>query len=118
MARTLLAILMALHLSQSRAGSLGSPATCDKSVKAGKLCSLAAADVRPTQLVLGMQEVRMKTAKFSAMSSSDLGDYLAQNPVPCVMGPEETFHATDHHHLLASLLASDHKDKDLSLIHI
>ncbi len=110
-----LGIVWASRPTATRAHSLPDP--CDSHTKAGQACLLPAADVRPTQLILGEQEVRAKTQEFSDMSVDDLEKYIVDNPVPCVVGPGgATFHATDHHHLTASVLASDHKDSHKNVV--
>jgi hypothetical protein len=113
--RVTLVLLCVATLAQSKSHS-GMPRACSSDTRAGQTCTLPAAAARPTQLILGMQEVRAKTAKFSDMSVSDLQDYTIENPVPCVAGPGGTFHMTDHHHLTASVLASSHKEGDKNVV--
>lgn len=108
------AAVLLLNPTQTLGHSLPDP--CDSSTKVGQACLLPAAAVRPTQLILGEQEVRAKTQEFSDMSVGDLEKYVVDNPVPCVAGPGGTFHATDHHHLTASVLASDHKSSDKNVV--
>jgi len=43
------------------------------------------------------------------MSDDDLKDYLAKHPVPMVVGPNNQFFITDHHHMIAALLGANLK---------
>lgn len=60
-------------------------------------------DLRPTQLAVGMEEVREKENKFQKMSSNDLEKYEQENPEPVVLGPGGDMFIIDHHHLARAL---------------
>lgn len=53
----------------------------------------------PTQLTVGMIEVRDKTRHLAAMKPKDQQDFLEQHPMPVVIGPGGKRYITDHHHL-------------------
>jgi hypothetical protein len=59
--------------------------------------------LRPTQLTLGMDDVRRRRAKIAAMNAADLAAYLERKAVPHVIGPEGRVYMTDHHHLVRAL---------------
>ena len=46
------------------------------------------ADLRPTQLTLGLAEVEERAAKIAAMSPTDREAYLHRKPIPYVWVPE------------------------------
>lgn len=76
---------------------------CDSSTDIGSLCSIEAADLLPTQALVGNLEVACKTARYQSMSTKDLDKYLVGQVVPVVLGPEG-FYMTDKHHTVRALL--------------
>ncbi len=60
-------------------------------------------DLHPTQLAVGMEEVRGKENKFKKMSTSELDQYEKDNPEPTVAGPGGILYIIDHHHLARAL---------------
>ena len=61
------------------------------------------ADLRPTQLTLGLAEVEERAAKIAAMTPSEREAYLARKPFPYVLGPGKQIYVVDHHHLARAL---------------
>jgi hypothetical protein len=60
-------------------------------------------DLRPTQMTVGLQEVRRKRNEWKAKTSTDLAEFLAQHMVPTVLGPGGRRYLIDHHHLALAL---------------
>ncbi len=71
---------------------------------------IAIARLHPTQLSLGMAEVRRRAKAMDAMSRVDLKALLKEKPIPHVIGPGGRIYMIDHHHLCRALLRID-KDK-------
>lgn len=59
--------------------------------------------IRVTQGFYGGPRVRYLRKKFSQMDSTEVNDYLAERPVPCIEGPGATLYIFDRHHTLYSL---------------
>ncbi len=59
--------------------------------------------LHPTQLAVGMEEVREKERKFRKMDGIELAQYEKDNPEPTVTGPGGTLYIIDHHHLALAL---------------
>jgi hypothetical protein len=76
---------------------------CRLSSKAGDLCSCKVRELRPTQLAVGMIEVREKEAELSSKSPRKLEAYQQNHPEPTVKGPSGALFITDHHHLARAL---------------
>ena len=55
--------------------------------------------MHPTQITVGMIEVRDKYNELCALKPDLQRDYLAARPMPAVRGPDDSFYLTDHHHL-------------------
>jgi hypothetical protein len=63
------------------------------------------ADIRPTQMAVGMRAVEAKRQKIHRVADSGrkLRHYLEKRPVPAVLGPGEEYYIIDHHHLSLAL---------------
>ncbi len=57
------------------------------------------ADLKPTQLTLGLAEVEERAAKIAAMKPSEREAYLQRKAIPYVLGPGKQIYIVDHHHL-------------------
>lgn len=60
-------------------------------------------DLRPTQLSLGLEDVKKRAAKMAHMSSDDLEKLLLKKSIPYVIGPGQNVYIVDHHHLSRAL---------------
>lgn len=65
-------------------------------------------NLKPTQAVVGMKSVEVKTRMFERTSKEERREYLHENPVPVVKGPNQELYMIDHHHMSRSLHDSDH----------
>jgi hypothetical protein len=61
------------------------------------------ADLRPTQITVGMQEVAAKRRAWREKHGDKAGEFLARHMIPVVLGPKERRYVTDHHHLARAL---------------
>lgn len=64
-------------------------------------CRLA--ELRPTQLAVGMAEVDEKEKKLRGLKPKKLAAYERKNPEPVVRGPGGALYIIDHHHLALAL---------------
>lgn len=71
---------------------------------------VAIADLRPTQITVGMREVAAKRAHWRAMRDHKAGEFLGKHMIPVIIGPKERFFVIDHHHLTRALLEEGTKD--------
>src|SRR5262249_23318370 len=78
---------------------------CDEHSRKGKLCMADLAELHPTQMSVGMIEVREKEAEIARLKddSSTLTDFEKDNPEPAVVGPGGLLFIIDHHHLARAL---------------
>jgi hypothetical protein len=68
-----------------------------------KLHECRIAELRPTQLTVGMTEVRDKQHHLEQLGHHDRRRYLEDHAIPAVFGPGGGLHITDHHHLARAL---------------
>lgn len=55
--------------------------------------------LHPTQLTVGIIEVRHKQSHLEKLKSQEQRDFMQAHPIPGVLGPEGKIFITDHHHL-------------------
>ncbi len=68
------------------------------------LNSVAVADLRPTQITVGLREVAEKRREWDTMPEADRPKFLARHMIPVLLGPKKRFYVIDHHHLARALL--------------
>lgn len=68
------------------------------------LLSVAVAELRPTQLCVGLAEVRSRQADFQQESSGERRAYLGSKPVPLARSGSGEIWMIDRHHRLRALL--------------
>jgi hypothetical protein len=68
------------------------------------LHALDIADLRPTQMTVGMREVGRKRADWKKLAPAKTGTFLGRHMIPVVRGPKNRYYVIDHHHLARALL--------------
>jgi hypothetical protein len=67
--------------------------------------------LRPTQMTVGMREVKEKRKRFRERESTKKQDELiGKHMIPVVVGPDERYYVVDHHHLARALHDEGIKD--------
>ena len=61
------------------------------------------ADLRPTQITIGLNEVKTRAAKLEKLAQEDGDKLLRKHVIPVVRGPKDRFYVIDHHHLCRAL---------------
>jgi len=61
------------------------------------------AELRPTQITVGMREVAAKRREWRRKHGDKAGIFLAEHMIPVVLGPKERRYVIDHHHLARAL---------------
>lgn len=59
--------------------------------------------LRPTQMTVGMREVKAKQKAWRAQAEEQGGAFLGLHMIPCVIGPKGRHYIVDHHHLALAL---------------
>jgi hypothetical protein len=60
-------------------------------------------ELRPTQITVGMREVKAKRRRWRSIKGNKGGEYLGKHMIPVVLGPKERCYIIDHHHLTRAL---------------
>jgi hypothetical protein len=67
-------------------------------------------DLRPTQITVGMREVKAKRKSWRHHPDDKKAEFLGRHLIPVVLGPKEQFYVIDHHHLTFALHLEGVKD--------
>src|ERR1700726_2094148 len=60
-------------------------------------------ELRPTQMTVGMREVKEKRKRFREQKGKKQSELLGKRMIPVVVGPDKRFYVVDHHHLARAL---------------
>jgi hypothetical protein len=61
------------------------------------------ADLRPTQITVGMREVDAKRKQWKAKAKGKAEEFLGKHLIPVILGPKDRHYVIDHHHLARAL---------------
>lgn len=61
------------------------------------------AELRPTQMTIGLAEVARKRREWAMREPEDKPDFLGRHMIPVVIGPKDRRWLIDHHHLARAL---------------
>src|SRR5258707_13176904 len=61
------------------------------------------AALRPTQITVGMREVKAKRKSWRDHPDRKKADFLGKHLIPVIWGPKEDYYVIDHHHLTLAL---------------
>jgi len=61
------------------------------------------AELRPTQITVGMREVRAKRKSWQLLDKKTRAEFLGRHMIPVIRGPKDRLYVIDHHHLSLAL---------------
>jgi hypothetical protein len=67
------------------------------------LTTVAIADLRPTQITVGMREVMAKRKRWRETGTKRGEKFLGKHMMPVILGPKRRHYVIDHHHLARAL---------------
>ena len=59
--------------------------------------------LHPTQITVGMREVRQKRERWRGEGNKKKEEFLGKHLIPVVLGPNDRHYIIDHHHLVRAL---------------
>jgi hypothetical protein len=65
--------------------------------------TVAIAELRPTQITVGMREVNAKRKRWREMKAKKDAKFLGTHMIPVILGPKGDHYVIDHHHLVRAL---------------
>ncbi|HEX3848864.1 MAG TPA: ParB-like protein [Steroidobacteraceae bacterium] len=66
--------------------------------------------LRPTQITVGMREVKAKRKSWRRHPDRKKPDFLGKHLIPVIWGPNEEYYVIDHHHLALALYQEGQKN--------
>jgi len=66
--------------------------------------------LRPTQMTVGMREVKEKRKRWREQEKNKQAESLGKHMIPVVRGPDKRYYVVDHHHLARALHDEGVKD--------
>jgi hypothetical protein len=60
-------------------------------------------DLRPTQITVGMREVKAKQKRWRELKDEKGSKFLGTHMIPVILGPKKRHYVIDHHHLARAL---------------
>ena len=67
------------------------------------LSTVSIHDLHPTQITVGMREVKAKRKSWREHPDRKKADFLGSHMIPVVWGPKGDYYVVDHHHLSLAL---------------
>jgi hypothetical protein len=80
------------------------------------LTTVAIADLRPTQITVGMREVLAKRKLWRETRTKKGATFLGKHMIPVVLGPKHRHYVIDHHHLSRALHDEGVKDVAVTVV--
>ena len=72
--------------------------------------------LRPTQITVGMREVKAKRKRWRGKGAKKGGKFLGSHMIPVVLGPKDQHFIIDHHHLARALHDEGVKDIAVTVV--
>ncbi|HEY3224054.1 MAG TPA: ParB-like protein [Pseudolabrys sp.] len=85
-------------------------------VREPRLEPVAILDLRPTQMTVGMREVKAKREHWRAERAKKGGKFLGKHMIPVILGPKDRHYIIDHHHLARALYDEGVKNVAVTVI--
>jgi hypothetical protein len=80
------------------------------------LTTVAIDDLRPTQITVGMREVKAKRKHWREAGKKKSEKFLGKHMIPVILGPKKRNYVIDHHHLARALHEEGQKDVAVTVI--
>lgn len=71
---------------------------------------VAVAKLRPTQMTVGLREVKRKRSEWHDKRRELGRSYIETHMIPAILGPKDQFYIVDHHHLARALFEEGIKE--------
>ncbi len=84
-----------------------------------RLTPVAITDLRPTQITVGMREVKAKRKHWREIAEKKKdkdADFLGKHMIPVILGPKQRHYVIDHHHLALALHEEGVKEVAVTVI--
>ena len=73
-------------------------------------------ELRPTQITIGLREVRERRKHWRKTKGKKKGAFLGSHMIPVVLGPKDRHYVLDHHHLARALIEEAVKEVFVTVV--
>lgn len=80
------------------------------------LLNMRLADLRPTQITVGMREVREKRKRWEESTAREGAEFLSKHMIPVILGPKKRHYVADRHHLGRALMDAGVKEVLVTIV--
>jgi hypothetical protein len=80
------------------------------------LTTVTIADLRPTQITVGMREVAQKRKRWRETGTKKGEKFLGRHTMPVILGPKGRHYIIDHHHLARALHDEGVRDVAVTIV--
>ena len=80
------------------------------------LTTVAIKDLRPTQITVGLREVKEKRKRWRETGTRKDERFLGRHTMPVVLGHKRRHYIIDHHHLALALHEEDVRDVAVTVV--
>jgi hypothetical protein len=87
-----------------------------QSVRAPLSHPVGIAELKPTQMTIGMQEVRTRAAELRVVAMQGEDKLVRKHVIPVVKGPKSKYYVIDHHHLCRAMQLSGHDQVSVTVV--
>ena len=74
------------------------------------------AELKPTQMTIGLREVQTRATKIKALAAQDANKLVRKHVIPVVKGPKEKYYVIDHHHLCRAMLLAGQEQVSVMVV--
>ncbi len=85
-------------------------------VREPRLQVVAIADLRPTQMTVGLREVKAKRDEWRKAEETKQSAFLGSHLVPVIKGPRDRYYVIDHHHLCRALMEAGQAEVEITVV--
>ena len=72
--------------------------------------------LRPTQITIGMKEVRERRKRWRESGRKNIEKFLGKHMIPVILGPNKRHYVIDHHHLARALYEEGIRDIAVTVV--
>ena len=74
------------------------------------------AELRPTQMTIGLKEAETRAANLKAVAKQSTDKLVRKHVIPVVKGPKDKYYVIDHHHLCRAMQLAGHEQVSIIVV--
>lgn len=74
------------------------------------------AELRPTQMTIGLKEAETRAAHLKAVAKQSTDKLVRKHVIPVVKGPKDKYYVIDHHHLCRAMQLAGHEQVSIIVV--